>query len=485
MSSKKRRKTKHPEAVLTCALLASAVPASQAADAVAGARAFDDGAATASPESFVSESGQPVPPAAATMNGGGGSLGGEVLSGSAGEFALYNTTLPKAVFGTFWAAGGGTAHKAFIYDDLTCDIDAVTGANGGACVGPDGGKNNTVDYALAEDTLTASQISSWATSSFGQAAAGNLIQIPAFGIAPAIVVNDTNITKNGELELTDNDLCGIYSGLITDFSQITDTTSKPAPGQFQLVYRTDANGLSFLLTNHLNAVCNTGNTQAGVTFTATPTFAGVFSGSINTWIPNAIGEVGDAGVANYLSGLSDGAVPQAIGYTSTGWTSLYPDSQTALSNGAHSELLVAALKNGGAKFQPTYQNVAKGLLSPVAGTGENLTPPANAEQGANPALWVPVTPEVATGYPIVGYTQFVLTQCYSSAAVGKGVVAFLKDHYGNKAYDTIQNANGFVTLKAVTGNGFLTAIEDNILANDNSWNTDIHDATVCSGLEGR
>ena len=363
LRANKRRLSNHPEAVLTCALLAGAVPGP--ADAAAHA------------------------PAA--INGGGSTLGGEVLAGTAGEFALFNApTSDKAVFGTFWAAGSGTEQKAFIYDDLTCDIDAVTGANGGACVGPDGGANNTVDYAAAEDTLSASQISSWATSSFGQAEAGNLIQIPAFGIAPAMVVNDTGITENGQLELTDNDLCGIYSGLITDFSQITDVSPLPAPGQFQLVYRSDASGLTFLLTDHLNAVCTLANTQAGVTFTATTTFASLFPDGINTYIPNAVGESGDAGVANYLSGLSsDGEVPYAIGYASPGWTSLYPESQTQLSDGAHSALGVAALANGKKFLQPTNANVAKGLLSPVKGA--DFTPPSNATEGANPIVWVPIT----------------------------------------------------------------------------------------------
>jgi ABC-type phosphate transport system substrate-binding protein len=460
MSANDRRHSNHPEAVLACALLASATPANPM------------GAA---------------PDVATAMNGGGGALGGEVLSGTGGEFALFNSTATKAVFGTFWASGTGAAQKAFINNDLSCDIDAVTGANGGACVGPDGGANNTVDYAAAEVPLSATQISTWATSSFGQADAGNLIQIPAFGIAPAIVVNDTNITQNGELELSDNDLCGIYSGLITDFSQITDSKPSPAAGQFRLVYRADGSLLSFLLTNHLNAVCTSANTLPGITFTATTNFASLFPGGIDSWIPNAVGEVGDAGVANYLSGLSGGAVPQALGYASTGWTSLYPDSQTALSNGTHSALLVAALKNGGMKYQPTNANVAKGLLNPEPGTGQNLTPPTNAAEGANPALWVPIMPVIAAkaGYPIVGYTEFVVAQCYKSAAVGKGVVSFLKDHYGKANYQAIQNANGFVTLKEVTANGFLAAIEDNILADDHAWIADIQDPTACAELIGR
>lgn len=454
MSADKRRLSTHPEALLTCALLASTAATGPAS-------------ATAT-----------IP-----ITGGGGTLGGEVLSGADGEFALFNASATRGVFGTFWAAGSGTAQKAFIYDDLSCDVNAVTGANGGACAGPDGGANNTVDYAVSESPVAASQISSWATSSFGQAEAGNLIQIPAFGIAPAIVVNDSNITRNGELELSDNDLCGIFSGMITDFSQITDAKPAPAPGQFSLVYPSDASALSFLITNHLASVCTSENTRTGITFTATTTFAALFPGGINSWIPNAVGETGDAGVANYLSGLSDGAVPQAIGYASTGWTSLYPDSQTALSNGAHSALLVAALESGGEKFLPTNGNVAKGLLSPAAGT--HLTPPANAAEGANPALWVPVIPAVTTGYPIVGYTEFLLTQCYHSAAVDNASVSFLRHHYATKTYLTIQNNNGFVTLAQVAANGFHTAIQDNLLANDNGWNTDIHDATACVGTRGR
>lgn len=461
MKANKRRRSNRPEALLSCALLASAV--------------------SANPSVITPDA------TAIGINGGGDTLADEVLAGTGGEFALFNSTATKATLGTFWAAGSGPSQNALIYDDLTCDIDAVTGANGGTCVGPDGGTNNTVDYAAAVGKLTSSQISTWATSSFGQAEAGNLIEIPAFGIAPAIVVNDAKITKNGQLELSDNDLCGIYSGLITDFSQITDTTPKPAPGQFKLVYRTDANGLTFLITDHLSAVCSTSNTQAGITFTATQTFATLFPGGINSWIPNAVGESGDAGVANYLSGLSEEVVPQALGYVSTGWTSLYPDSQTALSNGAHSALLVAALENGGVKYQPTIANVIKGLLSPssVPGNGSNLTPPSNPTDGANPTNWIPLTPLVQTGYPIVGYSEFVLFQCYHSVALSNGVVSFLKDHYAKATYHAIQNANGFVTLSQVTANGFLKAIEDNILADDNSWLTDIHDPVACDGIEGR
>jgi phosphate transport system substrate-binding protein len=455
MSTNERRTSKHPETILACALLAGTAGASSEA-----------GTATT-----------------ASINGGGDTLGGEALSGTAGEFALYNTS--KVAFGTYWEAGSGISQRAFIYNDLTCDIDAVTGANGGACVGPDGGAGNTVDYALAEEALTAIQVSTWATSSFGQSSAGNLIQIPAFGIAPAIAVNNSAITENGELELSDNDLCGIYSGLITDFSQITDSATAPAAGAITLVYRSDASVLSFLLTNHLNAVCKPAHTQSGITFTATPTFASLFPGGINTWIPNAIGESGDAGVADYLSGLTSGPVPSALGYVSTGWTSLYSQSQTALTNGAHSTLLVAALKAGKEYYEPTNANVATGLLSPKAGTGVDVSPPANETEGANPELWVPLVPTVSKGYPLVGYTEFVLTQCYKSAAVGKGVVAFLKDHYGKASYEAIQNANGFVTIKQVKANGYLAAIQDNILANDDSWNVDVLNPTACAGLPGR
>jgi ABC-type phosphate transport system substrate-binding protein len=419
-----------------------------------------------------------------TINGGGSTL---AQFDYIAEFATYAALVSKkdATFGTYWEAGSGTGQKAFLNDDLSCDIDSITGANSSSCSGGAGvgAAGNTVDYGASDATLNSTQIATWATSSFGQSYAGNLIQLPSMGVGVSIPVNDTNITSNGQATLSDNDLCGIFSGKLTNFSQITDSATAPAAGVFKVVYRSDGSGTTFLLTNHLNAVCNSTNTAAGVTFTATTSFASLFS-NIATQFPTAIGQKGSNGIANYMAGLLSGPVPQALGYLSPDFTTVDPNSDATLSNGAKSPLVVAGVKNGTTAILPTTVNITTALAH--AKLGENLTPPSTAAQGANPASWVPLIQTASAGYPIVGYTTFDFAQCYNNTTVLAGVKAFLKDHYGNKAtFYPIQNRNGFVTVANSGAARFVKTIDQNILANAHGWNTDIGDATACTGKHGR
>ena len=401
------------------------------------------------------------------------------------EFSLYNSTASGYPFSTFWGSGSGTGQQAFLQNDLTCDINKVTGANSSKCSNTPGGAN-VVHYGVSDTPLNSTQIATWATSSWGQSAAGNLIQLPAVGTAQTAIIVDTNVTSNGQLELSDNDLCGIFSGLITDFSQITDSgTFKPAPGVFKLAYRSDSSGSTFILTNHLATVCNSSNSKAGVTFSAVTTFANLFTslGGISSVIPNAVGLPLASGIANYLAGLSNGPIPQAIGYDSPDWTSIAPNSAALLSNGQNSNLLVASVFNGKKAYLPTTANIIAALAHAVKGS--NLTPPSTAAQGANPALWVPVIGQASTGYPVVGYSTIDLAQCYADKNVTSTIKGFLTDHYSNASYLTIQSNNGLVSVSKSGAAKFLQVIKADILANKKKWNTDIGDAAACKGLAGR
>ncbi len=406
-----------------------------------------------------------------------------------GEFSIFNATKPTATFSTYWQSGSGTGQLAFIEDNLSCDISKVEGGTA-VCSGVAGKSGNTVDYGASDAVLSAAQISSWATSSFGQAAAGNLIQLPSMGVGVSIPVVNSAVTKNGGVTLSDNDLCGIFSGKITNFDQITDFKNK-LTGAFTVAYRSDGSGTSFLLTNHLSAVCTTSNTAPGITFTATTTFASIFppngSGGYNT-PANFIGESGSGGVASYLAGCSSsGAVANGIGYLSPDFTTVDPNSSATLkcADGTveKSPLLAANVAIGTKVYQPTIKNIQLALDHVVLGT--NKTPPATAAEAANPALWVPLVQTVSEGYPIVGYTTFDLAQCYVNASVTKNIKLFLSDHYLKSAYATVQNNNGFLTLEQTKATTFVTAIEDDILANKKGFNTDIGDATACKGLAGR
>jgi hypothetical protein len=410
------------------------------------------------------------------------------------EFASYAAlaTAKDATFSTYWEAGSGTGQKAFLNDDLSCDINHVTGGNSGNCTGAAGVTGNTVQYGASDATLNSTQIATWATSSFGQSYAGNLIQLPSMGVGISFPIVDTGVTSNGQVVLTDSDLCGVFSGLITNFSQITDTSTTPAAGVFKLAYRSDGSGTSFLLTNHLNAVCNTSNTKAGVSFTATTTFASLFTslGGISAVIPNAVGESGSSAVANYISGYSSGAVPQAIAYLSPDFTTIDPLSDATLTNTqgqqVKSTLVVASVKNGKVNYLPTTANVTLALAH--ATTGSSLTPPSTASQAANPNNWVPLIQVVSTGYPVVGYTTFDFAQCYSDVTVKTGLLLFLKGHYNSATpYGTIQSNNGFVRVANSGASKFLTAINKGIIANSESpaWNTNIGNTTVCPTVTGR
>ncbi|MEJ0048959.1 MAG: substrate-binding domain-containing protein [Rhodospirillales bacterium] len=424
------------------------------------------------------------------INGGGAAsqyfdyAAPDVNGNPVSEMSIYNAGQSKVSFGTYWSTISGAAQAAMLTNDLSCLENKVTGANGGNCNGTVIGGPETVHYGVSESVLSSTQIASWATSSVGQIAAGNLIQIPAMGTGLAIVVNDTNITQNGQAGFSDNDLCGIFSGLITDFSQITDSTVAPAAGQFKLLYRSDTAGNTFSLTNHLAAVCNGTNTNAGVTFTATSSFSALFPGGVTGKIPNAVGISGLSVLANTLAGLAGGAYPQAISYISPDWTSVDSATSSArLSDGAPSPLIVAALRNGTKLYLPTTSKIAQALTHPTQ--GQNLTPPVNAAQGANPALWVPIIQKASTGYPIVSYSVLELPQCYASIIVRKGVIGFLKDHFNDATYKTVQSNNGLVPVANSGAAKFLAAIKKNIVANANKWNTNIGNGTVCAGKAGR
>ena len=407
----------------------------------------------------------------ATITGGGSTL---AQYDYIAEFSLYNSNTTGATFGTYYESGSGAGQNGLLLDDLTCDINKVNGNNGGNCSGPAGAPGNTVDYGASDATLSSSQISAYSTYQYGQAAAGNLIQLPSMGVGISIPVQNSAITQDGQLILSDADLCGVFSGKITNFNQLSVNKgeTKPTAGTITVVYRSDGSGTSFLLTNHLSAVCNS---DSNITFTATTTFASLFPNS--TPPSNFIGEKGSSGVAGELATLTS-----AIGYLSPDFTQVDPNSGAPNHN-----LVVASVLNGKVAELPTTKNITTALARPVM--GQNLTPPMNKTDGANPANYVPLIQTVSAGYPIVGYTTFDFVQCYADPTVASGIINFMQDHYTVSQYLTIENNNGFVAIANSGASKFLTIIRQHILSNSKNnngpWNDDIQDKTACAGLPGR
>ena len=427
------------------------------------------------------------------------------------EFADFNNSGAGAVFMNpspatgnnvlYWPAGSGSGQTAFLNDDLTCDSNKVLGLNGGACSGlppTANGGTNFVDYGASDATLTSTQIAQWDNTgyAYGISQGGNLIQLPSMGVGVSFpIVDNGNLSANGAVTLTDNDLCGIFSGKLTNWNQ-TSFAGKIAANTIQVVYRADGSGTSFLLLNHLSAVCTTANSNfpvasGKVAINVSTSFANVFlappNGAPAQPVPgNFLGESGSSGIANYLAGTGGMAAPtSAIAYLSPDFTTIDPNSNAVLANGSKSPLNVGAVLNGKVSELPTEANIAAGLNS--AKQGSALKPPTTAAGFADPTNLVPLIQTTKKGYPVVGYTTFDFAQCYANPAVGNAIITFLKsDHYqGTGTYATVEINNGFVPLAKSGAKTFVTAIDANILANTKNFNDNIQNGTVCANVPGR
>ncbi len=398
----------------------------------------------------------------------------------------------------YWPAGSGSGQAAFLNDDISCDTNKVLNLNGGNCSGTVGG-SASVDYGASDATLSSTQISGWSSSPVGQSAAGNLIQLPSMGVGISFPVVNAKVTQNGAtalnkpvaggIALTDSDLCGIFSGKITDWSKTSVARSVTA-GPITVVYRNDGSGTSFLLLNHFSdpSVCTSTNSNFVLPIVPSTTFTDVFTKN-NVAVPaNFVGQKGSSGVASYLNNHTGVAgaptVTSAIGYVSPDFTTVDPNSSAVLADGSKSSLVVAAVKIGNIPYIPTVTNVTNALNH--AKTGQHLTAPANATDAANPSNYVPLIQTVSLGYPVVGYTTFDLAQCYHDPVVAKGILAFLTDHYStNASYATTINNNGFVAISKSGAKPFVNVISRAILTNAQKYNVNIQNTAKCPGVVGR
>lgn len=406
------------------------------------------------------------------IQGGGSSLVAPTLgsvSNTATEIGLYGTA--NATF-TYYSVGSGAGQNAFLNNQPTYFGAGVTG---------------TVHFANSDAALSTAQLTAY-KAGLG-ATSGPLIQIPYIVTpitvpvvnGPAVTSTTTPQTTPGQahsIALNDNDLCGIFSGRITDWAGTganhTDAVINPETGlpytttstPISVIYRSDGSGTTELLTRHLAAVCTTANTAQGVTFVDSLTFTASFPGGA---VPsNFIPASGSSGVRGALAA----AKGNAVAYLSPDYTNTFlaPSSTVVTAAGAL-QLPVASLVNAknGAYYAPTYANASTAL-----GT---VTPPTTKLLASNPANWVPNAGNPAAGYPVSGTSQIILSQCYANASVKSAVQDFLNKHYTNAGFASIVHGNGFDTVPS----NYQTAISNDFLSNASGFNLDIGNASVCTG----
>jgi phosphate transport system substrate-binding protein len=399
-----------------------------------------------------------------TINAGGSSLAAPTYIA---EFKFFTQKNPSTLF-SFEAVGSGGGQKAFLNNDITQyqNVPAGTLTYGTIVC-------TQVDIGASDAFLSASQLTNPATGSYANSSVdGPLIQLPTFGTPITLPYNESKVPASAGLTLTDPQICGVLSGKITDWHTLV--SSIPAGTTINVVYRTDGSGTTFLLTQHLNGVCTSSNSNFPVLPVAiTKTFASLFTNS--TPPANFTGESGSANVATQLVNTAG-----SFGYLSPDYTSIAPMSANATS------LKVAKVVNSvsGAASLPTVTNTETALANP--GTGAtNGTPPATLAAAMNPLNWVPAIPQPSKGYPIVGYTTMEVSSCYANKTKGTALIKFLNVQYSTPDYLTIIKNNGFAPLANTAAVKYVTAVVNTFLTNQSGRNLNIDNATACASYAGR
>lgn len=377
--------------------------------------------------------------ASAQVVGGGATLPERLYGATTAPTGIFVDSALGFTDFSYTGVGSGGGKAGFLNNDPSSINSSAAnvhfaGSDSVLSVGPGGELDDYENEALAE-LGGQTRLEAW----------GPLIQIPAAGTS--VVVPFTK-TGTGNLNLSHNDMCRIFSGNATTWQQIPGSGRT---GPINVVYRTGSSGTTELFTRYLTAACAgyTSTNLAGGEFQTTSTFVNLFAGA--TPPATFVAATGSSGVINAIN-----AAQGRIGYIS-------PDFISGALDGAN-----IARINGQA---PTTSAVIAAL-----GTA---TPPSGAAR-ANPANWIPTFDAVpSSGYPIVGYTNFIVGQCYQNASVEGRIRALVAAHAGG-VFDAKVEDHRFIPLPPATK----LAIAQTFVAGDGQ-NLEIGNATECGGSVGR
>jgi ABC-type phosphate transport system substrate-binding protein len=365
--------------------------------------------------------------ALADINGGGATL----------PQPLYQTAgVLTAGFAPYIGVGSGKGKLAFMNNDYSQFVAGV--------------KNKSVHWAGSDSKLTATELQDYQT--YNQPGWGKLIQVPSVATSVAIPFNKAGAAA---VDLSVNQLCGVFSGRLTDWSQIAGSGRT---GTIKVVYRSESSGTTELFTRFLNAKC-----AEALPFAVTTTFSSSYGGGVPS---GALSAAGSQAVMDTLN-AQDGAI-----------TYMSPDYAATTLAGLDDATKVAKV----AGVSPAPANVSTAIAAVPVPAAANV---------ANQNAWVPVfaaaanpaDPSVvaypATGYPILGFTNLIFSQCYADATQTSQVRTFFTRHYGDSTLTNNDNAirnNRFVPLPA----SWKTAINDNFLTASSALS--IGNANVCNGI---
>lgn len=189
-------------------------------------------------------------------------------------FPIYSLSTIDAAFpnqkagtvGVSYCQGGSGVGRGIVVNTLVAT--AACGDYGtGTPVGVSGSARKA-DFGGSDAPLAQTEINSFNASAGTPAQQysalyNQLVQLPAVAGSVAVVYNNAALGKK-QLNLTRSDICGIFSGSITDWAELENTpkvtiASKP----IKVVVRSDSSGTTFSFTNFLSAACPTVGAQPG------------------------------------------------------------------------------------------------------------------------------------------------------------------------------------------------------------------------------
>lgn len=358
---------------------------------------------------------------ATTLVGGGatlpaigytGSAAGSPITPTSGSLLFVYSNATGGSPTTYCPTGSGAGKKILAGNDPT--NFQVNGTCGGTTPSGFGGSSLTQAFFAGSDApLAVSEFNAYVA---GHGTGTQPTQLPAIAGAISVVFHkDANATTGApavtSMTLTEGQICGIFSGKITDWSTLAAAGTVPSTvsGPIKVVFRGDGSGTSFSFLNHLSAVCpsnTTGSLPAAVDFKTNQSFA---AGTTAYTYVGAISATGNAGVTSAVNG-ADGS----IGYAEAANGVTAPARFASVKN-SHSLAAVNPSTGFGPTAVPVNLVFDQAISDSVTVAGQNgallggrpiLTPLTTTSQCiavVNPSDYA----DPSTGYPILAVTYLL------------------------------------------------------------------------------
>lgn len=345
--------------------------------------------------------------ASAQVVGGGATLPEDLYNGSTGTNGIL-TKSPLPAFNFYVGVGSGAGKRAF-FNNNPAEFGLAAGT--------------TVDYAGSDSLVTAAERVNYnAHATLGHATFGDLIQIPT--VLTSVTV-PYNVPGMPSLELTSQELADIFARRITNWQDVG------GPNQpITVIFRSESSGTTEIFLRHLKAIDPTSMPNA-----FSSTFATAYGISATTPPAGYLSAAGSDGVVSLLN-----STPYSITYVS-------PD-KVAFDDGTKVAALEGELDGEVQFLLPTQTNVQAAVndnpeLAPPTGAAAE-----NAENWGIGYVASGISPLAAptTGYPIVGVTSIILSQCYASSGDQSRIREFVRQHYNTAVNDGAINTHSFIKL---------------------------------------